>query len=207
MVSDSSYWNQYYSLNHSHRLIPSQFGVFVAGEFLDKTVNILDLGCGDGRDLRFFHDHGFSAIGIDSAQMSVGDVLAQATPEIIRGDITDVRTISKSLEKFEERTAPTLMYARFLLHALKDSELESFLQSCGECCKPGDFLAFEYRTPEDDFLPKTTETHFRRGVDSSWLTGRLKVLGFEAQYSREGFGFAKYKSDDAHVARQVFLKK
>lgn len=178
----------------------------MAGEFLDKSVNILDLGCGDGRDLRFFHEYGFSAIGIDSAQMSSEDILADSTPKIVRGDVTDVRTLTETLEKFEKRTAPTLMYGRFLLHALNDTELQSFLQTCEVCCKSGDFLAFEYRTPEDDFLPKTTETHFRRGLDSSWVTGRLKVLGFETHYSREGFGFAKYKFDDAHVARQVFCK-
>ena len=71
---------------------------------------------------------------------------------------------------------------------------------------PGDVLAVEYRTIRDQVGAKETETHFRRFVLPATFQARALERGFEVTYAVEGFGFAKYRHDDAYVARTLFRR-
>ena len=70
----------------------------------------------------------------------------------------------------------------------------------------GDILALEFRTSRDEFLSKVTESHYRRFINPLAVVAKGNHLGFSCEYFVEGFGYAKYKSDDAHVARIIFRK-
>ena len=53
---------------------------------------------------------------------------------------------------------------------------------------------------------KETAAHYRRFIDPlNFLTSAL-ARGFELHYFVEGFGYAKYNSDDAHVARVILRR-
>ena len=67
-------------------------------------------------------------------------------------------------------------------------------------------VALEFRTDRDKSQPKETDTHFRRYVSPVHFFARARENGFEVEYFVEGFGFAKYKQDDAHVARFLLNK-
>lgn len=61
----------------------------------------------------------------------------------------------------------------------------------------------EYRTDIDDFLPKETDKHFRKGLTSGEIFELVNLSGAKVTYFRQGFGFAKFGADDAHVGRLV----
>jgi hypothetical protein len=54
---------------------------------------------------------------------------------------------------------------------------------------------------------KVTGTHFRRFVLPASFEARALGGGFEVVYNVEGFGFAKYRQDDAYVARTIFRRQ
>ena len=101
----------------------------------------------------------------------------------------------------------TVLYARFFVHAITDEEELSFLDLAADLTKSGDLLAVEYRTVRDSSGAKVTGSHYRRFVTPASFQARTLARGFDEVYAVEGFGFAKYKQDDAYVARAIYLKR
>ena len=68
-------------------------------------------------------------------------------------------------------------------------------------------MALEFRTEKDEKLTKSTPEHYRRFVSSSNVISYALKLGYVCDYQVEGFGYAKYKNDDAYVSRLLMKKK
>jgi hypothetical protein len=98
----------------------------------------------------------------------------------------------------------TVVYARFFMHAITESEERSFLGLAAQLTQAEDMLAVEFRTSRDVAQSKVTGAHYRRFIDPLQFLNRVTEYGFTATYFVEGFGFAKYMEDDAHVARFIF---
>ena len=109
-------------------------------------------------------------------------------------------------DRLVQSDGPKALYARFFVHAITDGEEEVFLDLAAKVTSPGDVLAVEYRTVRDQVGAKETETHFRRFVLPATFQARALERGFEVTYAVEGFGFAKYRHDDAYVARTLFRR-
>lgn len=100
-----------------------------------------------------------------------------------------------------------VIYARFFLHAIQEEEENAFWQFCQDISNWRHIhVAVEFRSSRDKLLTKTTPDHFRRYISPSDLIVRAAKWGFKASYFVEGFGLAKYRLDDAHVARVLFAK-
>jgi hypothetical protein len=52
-----------------------------------------------------------------------------------------------------------------------------------------------------------TQQHYRRFVSPATFQARALGRGFEVVYAVEGFGFAKYRLDDAYEARAIFVRR
>jgi hypothetical protein len=52
-------------------------------------------------------------------------------------------------------------------------------------------------------LEKEYGNHYRRFVDPKQLKSKLDKMGININYFIEGQGYAKYKNDDAYVARLI----
>ena len=203
----SDYWDEYYAARATtRRPLPSQFATFVAGE-LDRPHRVIELGCGNGRDSIFFSSYGHDVTGVDGSAAAVKACtdLAAALGEsatFIQSAI-DAPGLAERLRRVE---GPHVMYARFFVHAITDGEEESFLDLAAAVTVPGDLLAVEYRTVRDQVGAKETETHYRRFVLPATFQARALGRGFEVTYAVEGYGFAKYRHDDAYVARTLFRR-
>jgi SAM-dependent methyltransferase len=202
--SKGAYWNQFYAKSAgTSRPLPSQFAAFVAGE-LHGQYRVVEFGCGNGRDALFFASYGHQVCAIDGSTAAVerGAALADALGEkvdFIAAAIDDPGLASL----VPEVGGKTLVYGRFFLHAITDTEEQAFLARAAELTKPGDLMAVEYRTIRDSSGVKETDAHYRRFMSPAEFQYSAIRHGFRVTYAVEGYGFAKYKHDDAYVARTI----
>lgn len=207
----SAYWNNYYNRG-TNRAIPSQFAAFVLSEFNDRT-HYLDCGCGNGRDTFFFAEHGKHAIGVDASDVAI-ELNNQAA-----GNASDLNLRFQQLDfgqpdqldafarSYQPPSADSVVYARFFLHAINETLEDNFFTFASKIIGEQGVLCVEYRTVKDQQLTKVTESHYRRFIEPNTMIEKLSFLGLHAQYSVEGFGYAKYRADDAYVARMVIVAK
>lgn len=199
-----AYWEQYYTSAELVRPVPSQFAAFVAGE-LPGPQRLIEFGCGTGRDALFFASYGHQVVAVDASRAATehGAALARELGEkvdFIAADIDDPDLV----DLIPAGGGPTTVYARFFLHAITESEERAFLESAAKLTQPGDLMALEYRTVRDQSGAKATGKHYRRFINPADFQFAATEQGFHARYSVEGFGFAKYKQDDAYVARGIW---
>lgn len=208
----SGYWDSFYGSAVMKGLAsPSQFAAFVAQEATGFSL-IVEVGCGNGRDSIFFARQGFKVVGVDGSTnavegcRSLGATLNLDNIEFIACDVGSESFQKLLTDRMRAETGRIAVYARFFLHAITEDEQASFLDFLSRTLRPGDIVAFEYRTPRDASLEKVTGSHYRRYVTPARLHATASERGFTVTYAIEGFGFAKYKQDDAYVARCVMEK-
>lgn len=207
---ETAYWNKYYSQRRgSGLLIPSQFAAFAAGEMQPTQLgSVVELGCGNGRDSLFFARHNHHVVGVDASSEAIDICRKSAdglTADFIVGDIDDPALLEVIKNILNGRPV-ALLYSRFFLHAISEESQSSMLDLTSKLCPSGALIAFEFRTVRDKQLAKETESHFRRFLDPLSLLQMVGRFGFRVEYFVEGFGYAKFRSDDAHVAR-VLLRR
>lgn len=100
----------------------------------------------------------------------------------------------------------TCIYARFFLHAITRKEQIAFFDTLQRGLVDGDILAFEFRTTDDEIIKKEAKAHFRRYQTEKDVEAQLVSRGFKKRFSVEGRGMAKYKAEDAIVARCIYQK-
>ncbi len=209
----NSYWNSYYSRQTVQDLsVPSQFGAFVANEFKSARA-IVDVACGSGRDSFFFARHFESVLGIDQSESAIERCRDIRQAHGISN--TGFEVVSAVADRFVETVralksrqgdGQTVIYARFFLHAITEEEEERFFDNVAGALDVNDALALEYRTVRDASNVKSTPDHFRRFVQPALVLSAMTTRGFCVDYSVEGFGLAKYRQDDAYVARSLHRK-
>lgn len=207
-----NYWDGYYSRGSSAPLVPSQFAAFCANEFSEYS-HIVDIGCGNGRDALFFSRCGFTVSGLDLSTEAIRlceqraqALPAESRPSFITGSLGML--VEEGTSVFQDESPPSaLLYARFLVHAITVADeirliegVVSYLRSL----KAGGAFAVEFRTHRDSALSKETKPHFRRFVDPLSFASNCVSKGLRCVYHVEGFGYAKFRNDDAHVARMIF---
>jgi len=211
--NEKKYWNSYYErissdLKKSSKLVPSQFAAFVLSEFSEKK-RFIDVGCGNGRDSFFFADHGKDVIGIDGSSVAVETCSREAEEKKYNNlQFKNVNLLDKAeciavANQLHEGWGDAIIYARFFLHAITDEAEDNFLGFCKQIMGQNCRMCVEFRTNKDELLIKETAAHYRRFIDPIALIEKLDALDMSVSYFAEGFGFAKYKEDNAYVARMI----
>ncbi len=201
METNKEYWDRYYSAEIKDLTGPSQFACFVLNEF-PALRQIIDIGCGNGRDSAFFATYGKNVIGLDNSEKVIlGNKDKYNRQRNLDFKVFDIR--HDSLEISLDRSV--IIYSRFFLHAINKSSEDKFIEICESISqKTNVFVCVEYRTTKDKNLEKSTQKHYRRFINPSKLNSAFETSGFTEVYHREGLGYAKYKNDDAYVARTIF---
>ena len=210
----SAYWDEFYSgLQASELRPPSQFAAFCIGEVAKPDTVIVDIGCGTGRDALFFSSHGYHVVGVDASSEAISRCTsirtpAKSPPSFIQSNIGSEDLLSKIENSAPYRaTSSAVIYARFFLHAIKEEEEDGLLNLADRISKERSVqVAVEFRTHRDALMPKVTSAHYRRYIDPHQFLSKTLTRGFALKYYVDGFGFAKYGNDDAHVARVVLAR-
>lgn len=207
----SGYWEHFYSVPANAVLqSPTQFAVFALSEAADVDA-IIDVGCGNGRDSMFFASFGKAVLGVDAAKSAIDRCRAHAKSlQLANAQFQSGRIGDQGFEDDLSNAFPNwsiMLYARFFLHAIDEESQSRFLElakrlSAGHCT-----VAVEFRTLRDASQAKVTPDHFRRFINPVDFLQKAQEAGLTLRYFVEGFGFAKYKTDDAHVARCIFRNR
>lgn len=176
MISQK-YWDKFYSKRHKFNSSP--FAKFVVDYLRGELV---DLGCGNGRDLKFFRNHGLQSWGVD---------------EISKAPYITTQDVGEYIKEYE---SPDNVYTRFFWHAINRKRRLTILK----WTKKNIFI--EARTTEDK--PKDIYgKHDRILVDVPELVKDLKDNGFTIGFMREGYNMSKFKGENPHLIRIFAYKK
>ncbi len=209
-IGRQGYWSSFYAAESAGNKLmpPSQFAAFVAPE-IESECALFDIGCGNGRDSLFFAELGFKVVALDASEVAIkfaknkSEERGLKNIQFLQEDITSP-ALRKSISQLGGKTA--CVYSRFFLHAITEREQVQFFNSLADTLLPGHRVAFEYRVTADQAIEKEAPPHYRRYQDSADVNAQLEARGFKALYLVEGQGFAKYKTEDAIVARCLFEK-
>jgi len=204
MEYTKKYWNEYYKNKINSERLPSQFAAFILNEFCN-VEQIVEFGCGTGRDSFFFSNYGKKVLALDYSETIIENNIKINNNDNLKFELLDVSS-EESITNFQKKYSNldnVLVYGRFFIHGIDEKSEDNFLNMCDKMIKNGGSIALEFRTNRDENLVKETESHFRRFVNPLFLIKKFNNINFKINYYYEGWGFAKYKNDDAYVARII----
>lgn len=117
-------------------------------EFLkDKGCkNLLDLGCGDGRDSVFFSENGFDVTAVD--YLDGGLKILQSISPKVKCEKVDVRSLDFSDNSFD------VVYAHLSLHYFDDETTRKIVKSLSQMLRDGGYLFIKCKSVEDSIYGK-----------------------------------------------------
>ena len=197
------YWKEFYTTHEIEQ--PSLFAVFVQ-EMLKPKQNILDLGCGNGRDSIYFASNGHRVVCVDKSFYGI-DCLKPS--ESIVPICADFKYLYFKIdEKFDS------VYSRFSLHAV-DKETASYVYSfVYKSLVSGGRFFIECRSPFDELYGVGFETepdafisdHYRRFIRLDELRSELEGLGFKIIFSVCERNLAPHGNANPKVNRLICQK-
>lgn len=211
-MDDKKYWTEYYAKN-SKPTDASTFAEFILPK-LSKNKNLIELGCGNGRDSIYFAQNKLNVVAVDQVEAEM-DYLNENHKEenitFIADDFTDLFNTSSDLIK---NTDFDYIYSRFTFHSInefKEDRTLDWIES--NLCKGGCFL-LEARSMNDPMFKQgkalsETEnftTHYRRYMDLNKIINKLESRNFEIVYKIEDNNLAVYKDDNPYVIRIIAKK-
>ncbi len=201
------HWDEYYQKDNAPSF-PSPFAEYVANKLSTKQ-NILEIGCGNGRDSKFFSSKGHHVTGLDRSGEAIElckNLYSSEPIEFFFGTITDIEKTNK--KKYD------LIYSRFVIHAMSlNEELEMLTMSYRLLNEDGQFF-IECRSINDplsntgEILSHTEriDGHYRRFIILEELKQRLIQVGFEIIETMESNGLANLGGEDPVVIRVEAIK-
>jgi hypothetical protein len=141
---DRQYWSTYYQL---HKVdTHSSFADYVYNTYLSKKsdycIRLVDIGCGNLRDTKFFLAKGCSVVGIDNALNIKSDEIT-----FLNEDVVD------ALQTHKLPAIQDVVYMRFFLHALPYDKGQQVINLSLEALKPGGLLCIEVRSNDVSNIP------------------------------------------------------
>eukprot|EP00567_Pseudictyota_dubia_P006400 CAMPEP_0197439098 /NCGR_PEP_ID=MMETSP1175-20131217/5909_1 /TAXON_ID=1003142 /ORGANISM="Triceratium dubium, Strain CCMP147" /LENGTH=220 /DNA_ID=CAMNT_0042968935 /DNA_START=210 /DNA_END=872 /DNA_ORIENTATION=+ len=209
--AEKNYWQSFYAKFSVSK--PSQFCVMTAIE-LEQDRPIIEFGCGNARDSRYFASQGYNVFGCDICKDAISknadnakgmeNLHFQVVDASDSGQVQGVINQARALAGGGQLT----VYSRFFLHSIDETQEEKFLHALSPSMTAGDKFYFEFRCLEDEALEKVHgKGHYRRYIDTQALIQGISELGFDTTYDVTGRGMAKYKEEDPFVSRIIAQKR
>ena len=206
-VDNSAYWNQYYK-NRVCSEEPSPFAQYVA-TLVEPGRDMVELGCGNGRDAVFFAAQGLHITALDMSQEAISQLQSRNLPnaQFLCGDFVN--------SDVHQPDSYDYAYSRFTIHSINRNQEQVLLGNVFRGLRPGGKLFIEVRGVNDPLFGKGKQVernaffydnHYRRFIVLDELVESLERHGFRVEYAQERAGFAPYGNDDPPVIRVVAAK-
>ena len=206
---DTEYWNLYYQENKAPES-PSLFAEWVLDN-MQTNKNLLELGCGNGRDSLYFYKNGMNVTAVDASEKTINQLRNKCKEDNICFICDDFVCSSAIFAGQYE-----YVYSRFSLHAINEKQETEVITNVYRVLKQGGKFYIEVRSVNDELYGKGEkvgndsyyfEGHYRRFLRIEILEEKLKVAGFNISYAQESKGFAPYQDKDPYVIRIVAEKR
>ncbi len=201
------YWTKYYK-SHRDMAEPSDFAKYCVEKYLNReNKNLLELGCGNGRDANYFVKNGLNVLGLDIVCEEINYLQKKRISDKILFKCTDFSMYSKP--NFYD-----YIYSRFTIHAITEEQETLTLENSYKNLKAGGLILIEARSIKDEMFTKSTKLsenegetdHYRRFLVFDKFTEKIKRAGFEIIEAIEAQGLAKYKDEDPFIIRVIAKK-
>lgn len=211
---DEDYWNKYYSNSAAISELkqsPSLFADEMLRRYMERGKNLVELGCGNGRDSLYFVKNGLNVTGIDASQIVIDELRENYSMNncvFICDDFVSAESIYQIQYDY--------CYSRFTLHAINEQQETQILKKAYDMLKENGYLFIEARSINDkkygvgqavERNAFICDGHYRRFIDLIELLSKLKDIGFTIVESAESDQFAPLKGDNAVCVRVVAQKE
>lgn len=200
-MKNKDYWKNFYKDAESKSLTkPSAFSDFVLQQLSllewDNERTLIDIGCGNGKDLFYMRSKNINAYGVD--------MNLELDSEFIQRN--DALKLNENHDAY---------YMRFFLHTLEEEKLDTLMTNIHECMGNDSHIFIETRSvkgvtdkerEETFFKSSIGEAHFRMLYSLNYLENKFKDK-FTILFSDESDEFAPFKSEKPYVIRLVMKKK
>jgi tellurite methyltransferase len=205
---ENMYWEEFYKAV-AVTDEPSSFAIFCE-RFIDKSGNnfLLDIGCGNARDTRFFYGLGLDASGIDYCETAIGlNKLKYPEQKFTVCDVLGIEELS-----FER--APRYIYTRFFLHAIDKISATTFLSWASSAIDAEGYLFIECRSDNDPMFgvgvrlsdDEYVNGHYRRFINLKALVSEVDGMGWSVVYCSEASDLSVVGNDNPVLLRLVLKK-
>lgn len=196
---NEKYWKNFYSCSKEVPAQPSDFALY-ALRFLKNLpvsgseINIIDLGCGNGRDSYFFSSEGYNVTAVDPSSKIVTNKF-----QFFRRDFFDVE-----LNGFD------VYYLRFVIHTLVETDFDKLLEKLS-LLRSDSLIMFETRSTTGITKEEKKETffsspigheHFRMLYSKRYLDEKLRN-SFVVIESSDSLNVATFKSENPFCLRYI----
>jgi SAM-dependent methyltransferase len=184
----------------------------------DKVV---EFGCGNGRDARWFLGQGYTYTGVDACSAAVdrcesgvkragggAKAAARAPCTFHTGDFADPGLLGA------ESATADVVYSRFTLHSVTDEQETRAVANAFRLLKPGGRFMLEARSTRDPrcgvgacVAPNAyVDTHYRRFLELGATVAKCEAAGFDVGVACEEVRAANFLGDKAVVVRIIAVK-
>lgn len=207
-MTEHDYWNSFYAGDRSTKVPgdPSAFARWTL-ERLRPGGLLVEFGFGTARDSLWFAAQACPVRGYDFAESAVAAATRRAEQDGLDAsfstlDLNDAEQVERTRSDLASLMERPTIYGRFLLHALTDAARSNLFDLIGGLHPHGCTFMFEFRTGRDaETAHLFGDDHYRNFLDPDLVAKELIDRGAILLDREEGFGFARYKSEDPHVSR------
>lgn len=208
--TNKDFWNVFYKKKMALSK-PSNFAIFVKKFLKNYTSTIIDVGCGNGRDLFYFKKNKYDTIGIDLSKNAVSLIKKRLKntkdkKKIIHSDFSLFDYKKKIKTKFS-------IYSRFTWHTINEKSEGLLIKKISKI-KNLEYIFIETRSDKDELCGvgkkisknEFVTDHYRRFINKNNLVKKIKK-NFKIIYLKEAKGFSKYKKEDPCLIRLIAIRK
>ena len=209
VLAKDNYWDKFYKSNSNFNYEPSTFYNFVTEYLVDypEHKTIIDLGCGNGRDLINFTNKNYICTGIDSSI---------ETCKILKTNHDSINVICDSFVNHQYKNYD-IYYSRFTLHAIPYDEVLNFIDNISKQMNENSLLFVETRSikgteyenlnyQEANFKSGIGDYHNRTLFNKDYLIKLFNEKDLFTEYENEDNGLSPYKGEDPYLIRLVLRK-
>ena len=211
---DKHYWKDIYS-KQSEDELPSLFATYVIENIGVKDKNIIELGCGNGRD----------AICFANAKAAKVEAVDQCDNiiELLQHRFQQVENLTFKCCDFtcmddSESIKYDIVYSRFTLHSISKEQQHNVLLWTFHNLNHYGKLCIEVRGQKNEIFKVGTPVegepdafilndHYRRFLHFDSLCEELLSCHFSIDYAKEQKGFAPYNGQNETYIRVIATKE
>ncbi len=207
---DKNYWKNIYS-KQSEGEQPSLFARYIVDNYAIENKDLIELGCGNGRDAIFFANANANVTAVDQCDNII---------ELLDHRFQKVGNLKFKCLDFtcmDDVTKYDVVYSRFTLHSISKSQEDGVLSWAYRNLNVGGRLCIEVRGQKNEIYKEGEPVdgepdafilngHYRRFLKFEYLCNTLKTIGFHIDFADERKGFAPYNGTDETYIRVIASK-